>query len=80
MWLQDAMSRGDTYASRTGRPCILSSSFTGGPRYMQHVYQDAIAMRRWLGHPNLFITMTCNPKWNEITDFIKMIPRQTAED
>ncbi len=78
--LQDAINRGDTNASRTGKPCILPSSFTGGPRYMVQNYQDAMAICRWLGHPDLFITMTCNPKWNEITKFLELIPGQTSDD
>ena len=31
-------------------------------------YQDAMALVRAFGKPSLFITFTCNPKWNEITD------------
>ncbi|POM79593.1 Helitron helicase-like protein, partial [Phytophthora palmivora] len=45
---------------------ILTPSFTGGPRYMYQRFQDAMAIVRELGAPNLFITMTCNPKWVEI--------------
>ena len=29
-------------------------------------YQDAMAVCRWAGAPDLFITMTCNSKWPEI--------------
>jgi hypothetical protein len=28
--------------------------------------QDAMAICRWIGYPNLFITFTCNAKWPEI--------------
>uniref|UniRef100_A0A453CCJ0 ATP-dependent DNA helicase n=1 Tax=Aegilops tauschii subsp. strangulata TaxID=200361 RepID=A0A453CCJ0_AEGTS len=28
--------------------------------------QDAMAICRWAGYPDLFITFTCNPKWPEI--------------
>ena len=29
-------------------------------------FQDAMAICRWAGYPNLFITFTCNAKWPEI--------------
>lgn len=32
---------------------------------IQH-YQDAMAIRRVKGPPDLFITFTCNPKWIDI--------------
>ena len=47
---------------------ILPSSFTDSPRYFQEKYQDAIAMVRQLGKPDLLITFTCNPTWLEITE------------
>jgi hypothetical protein len=28
--------------------------------------QDAVAICRWIGYPNLFITFTSNAKWPEI--------------
>lgn len=34
---------------------------------MQALYQDAMAIVRKMGKPDLFITMTCNLKWVEIT-------------
>jgi hypothetical protein len=51
-----------------GTPVILPSSFLGSPRNMQQNYQDAMAIVRKYGKPDLFITMTCNPKWKEITE------------
>ncbi|DAZ99838.1 TPA: hypothetical protein N0F65_008581 [Lagenidium giganteum] len=49
----------------SGRMIILQPSFTGGPRYMQKLYQSAMAIVRKLGKPDLFITMTCNSNWPE---------------
>jgi hypothetical protein len=46
---------------------ILPASFRGGPREMWQLYQDAMAIVRHCGKPDLFITMTCNPLWPEIT-------------
>ncbi|CAH9130021.1 unnamed protein product, partial [Cuscuta epithymum] len=34
-------------------------------------YQDAMAICRWAGYPDLFITFTCNPKWSEVTRFLE---------
>lgn len=34
-------------------------------------YQDAMAICKWVGYPDLFITFTCNPKWPEIQRFVK---------
>nr|GEY14846.1 hypothetical protein [Tanacetum cinerariifolium] len=59
-----------TYASDTGKSIRLPSSFTGGSRYMLQNYMDAMAICKWFGYPDLFITVTCNPKWPEITRFL----------
>ncbi|KAL6521907.1 hypothetical protein OROMI_031784 [Orobanche minor] len=69
--LQDAYMRGETNASAQGKRIILPSSFTGGPRNMIQNYQDAMAICRWAGYPDLFITFTCNAKWPEITRFLE---------
>lgn len=49
-------------------PVVLPSSFVGSPRDMQQRYQDAMAIVRECGKPDLFITMTTNPNWPEIRD------------
>ena len=40
--------------------------------------QDGMARVRALGNPDLFITVTCNPQWPEITS--SLLPGQTALD
>ena len=51
-----------------GRPIVrLPASFVGSPKYYHMLYMDAMALPRRFGKPDLFITMTCNPKWAEIT-------------
>ena len=47
---------------------------------MIHNYQDAMAICRWAGYPDLFLTFTCNPKWPEIVSFLELIPGQKPED
>lgn len=54
-----------------GTEFVLPTSFTGGPRYMKNNYLDAMAICKHFGFPNLFITFTCNPRWPEITRYIK---------
>ncbi|XP_065370863.1 uncharacterized protein LOC135963006 [Calliphora vicina] len=49
-----------------GQAIILPATFTGSPRHMQEYCQDAMTYVRSYGRPDLFITFTCNPKWNEI--------------
>ncbi|XP_021959226.1 uncharacterized protein LOC110855114 [Folsomia candida] len=61
-----------------GKAIILPSSFQGSPRNMQQHYQDAMAIVRRYGKPDLFVTMTCNPKWKEIQENLE--PNQRAEN
>ena len=60
--------RQNVMGNAVGRRVVLPSSFTGGPRYMCQLYQDAMAIVRKKGKPDLFITFTCNPKWPEIAE------------
>ena len=43
-------------------------------------YQDVMAICRWVGYPNLFITFTCNAKWLEIKLFMSRKPAEKVED
>ncbi|XP_057248262.1 uncharacterized protein LOC125493694 [Beta vulgaris subsp. vulgaris] len=56
--LRGAVERGETEGSSTGSRIVLPSSFTGGHSYMRENYQDAMAICRWYGYPDLFITFT----------------------
>ena len=78
--LADALqgSDGNVDGSQLGRRVILPSSFTGSARYQHQLYQDAMAMVRRYGKPDLFITFTCNPQWPEISDCL--FPNQTSSD
>ena len=62
------VNQGDMDMANLGKRVILPSSFAGSPRQMTELYQDAMAIVRAFGKPDLFITMTCNPKWPEIQD------------
>ncbi|XP_020254383.1 uncharacterized protein LOC109831471 [Asparagus officinalis] len=78
--IKDAIFRGDTDGAQVGKRIILPSSFTGGNRYMTQNYQDAIALCRVLGNPDLFITITSNPKWQEIKYALDEIGGQRPDE
>ena len=76
--LSDSVHAGDTDGSSVGRKIILPASFIGSARNMNQLYQDAMAIVRRYGKPDLFITVTCNPKWEEIAS--SLLPGQTPSD
>ena len=61
-----------------GRFVVLPSTHIGSPRHCNQQYQDSMAVVRQYGKPDLFVTFTCNPKWEEITNHLK--PHQQASD
>ncbi|XP_065835787.1 uncharacterized protein [Oscarella lobularis] len=75
--LRDAVEA-DGDPSNVGQLVVLPSSFTGGPRYMHEKCQDAMTYVKHHGAPDLFITMTCNSNWPEITN--ELLPGQTPID
>lgn len=76
--LQDARTAGETSAKNFGQRKVLPSSYLGIPRDMYQWYQDAMALVQKYGKPDLFITMTCNPLWDEIVS--NLGPGQSASD
>ena len=50
-----------------GVKVILPATITGSPRFYSEAFQDAMAIVRSLGKPDLFVSFTCNPMWPEIT-------------
>ncbi|XP_012849577.1 PREDICTED: uncharacterized protein LOC105969365 [Erythranthe guttata] len=69
---------GEIAASGVGQKILLPSSFIGGPRNMRRRYVNAMAVVQKFGKPYLFITMTCNPAWKEITSML--LPGQKPAD
>jgi len=61
-----------------GHKLILPSSHVESPRFMTQLFQDAMAICRHFHKPDLFLTMTVNPKWPEI--IYSLFPGQTATD
>ncbi|XP_065831025.1 uncharacterized protein [Oscarella lobularis] len=75
--LRDAVET-DGDVRNVGQLVVLPSSFTGGHRYMHEKCQDAMTYVKHHGAPDLFIIMTCNPNWPEITS--ELLPGQTLKD
>ncbi|PIA24735.1 hypothetical protein AQUCO_57600001v1 [Aquilegia coerulea] len=61
-----------------GKKFILPSTHLGSPRHMYEIYQDSMAITRYYKHPDIFMTVTANPKWPEIQNELK--PGQAALD
>ncbi|XP_074347409.1 uncharacterized protein LOC141686263 [Apium graveolens] len=72
--VRDALRKGDNDPDYVGKCIILPASFTGSPRYMSQYFKDSLALCRVIGHPTLFLTMTCNSKWPEIKEMMKHLP------
>jgi hypothetical protein len=64
--LTDQIRAGDANFEELGNRVILPATFIGSPRDQFQQYQDAMAIVRKYGKPDLFVTYTCNPSW---TDF-----------
>lgn len=73
--IRESLERG---CQRIGRRVVLPSTFTGSPRQMLQLFQDSMALVRKYGKADLFVTVTCNPKWKAITD--QLLLNQTAQD
>ena len=63
---------------QVGKIVMLPSTFVGSSRYVTQNDQDAMAIVRMKGKPDLFIKFTCNPNWCEIKD--DLIPGQQTSD
>ena len=70
----DPNATGENIGQRT----ILPSSFAGSTRNMIQNCQDALAINRYHGGANLFITATADPNWPEVRD--AMLPGQQPSD
>uniref|UniRef100_A0A453CK12 ATP-dependent DNA helicase n=1 Tax=Aegilops tauschii subsp. strangulata TaxID=200361 RepID=A0A453CK12_AEGTS len=74
----DSLQAGENRADEVGKRTIVPSSFIGGRRDRRRRYLDAMALVQKYGKPNIFLTMTCNPNWDEIISELE--PGQTPRD
>lgn len=61
-----------------GRLVVLPSTHIGSERYMRQKMQDIIAISNSIGHLDIFLTMTCNPRWPEMVN--ALLPGQKSRD
>ncbi|KAE8904942.1 hypothetical protein PF002_g15780 [Phytophthora fragariae] len=71
--------RPDHFLNQIGKRIVLPSTHSGSPRAMYKSYQDSMAIVREYGKPDVFVTMTCNPTWEEIEEKIPE-SNQSAQD
>ena len=67
--MEDALTMNDNQINLNdiGQRIILPSSYLGGPRDMHQRYLDGMAIARHFKKIDIFLTMTANPNWIEIT-------------
>ncbi|XP_044952416.1 uncharacterized protein LOC123402557 [Hordeum vulgare subsp. vulgare] len=76
--LVDTVVAGESRGDRIGKRIVLPRTFPGGDRDMQRRFLNAMAIVQRSGKPDYFITMTCNPYWEEITE--ELLPGQMPQD
>ena len=76
--LEDQIGAEDLDLQFTGKKVILPATCTFTPRWYDQKYRDAMAIISKYHKPDLFITFTCNPKWQEIQQ--ELYPGQKAID
>ncbi|KAF8100750.1 hypothetical protein N665_0218s0088 [Sinapis alba] len=69
--IKESKNAGKIDMHEQGSEFILPASYVGSPRYMKNCYLDDMTISKHFVFPDLFITYTCNPKWPEITRFLK---------
>ncbi|XP_058202827.1 uncharacterized protein LOC131317285 [Rhododendron vialii] len=74
----DSIGQSESDPSKIGKRIVLPGSFIGGPRDMRKRYLDAMTLVERYGKPDLFLTMTCNPNWQEIKNEMK--PHEEAQN
>ena len=78
--LQDATATADADVdlNSIGRRTVLPSSYIGGARHMHGIFQDSMAIARYFQKIDLFITVTANPRWEEVQR--ELLPGQEPSD
>ena len=72
------LAGGEADASKAGLRVVLSKDFPGSDRDVQCRIMDAMTLVTRYGKPDFFVTMTCNPYWDEIVT--ELLPGQTPQD
>jgi hypothetical protein len=61
----NTLKAGEACASEVGRLVVLPRTFNGGEHDVQAWFFDAMTLVQWFGKSDYFVTMTCNPYWEE---------------
>ena len=77
--LRDALFHDDGNPQNAGQRIIMPSSFTGIQGYMHEHQQDALLYVQRFVRPHIFVTVTPNPKWLEITKQLQLRHDQTDD-
>jgi Helitron helicase-like domain at N-terminus len=64
---QNAANQDAVNPAAIDKVAILPSSFPSGDRAMQQLFQDSMCLITHFSKPDLFMTFTANPKWEEVT-------------
>jgi hypothetical protein len=64
--LQEQLGQDDSNPAAIGQTVILLTSFYGGDRAMQQLFQNLIYLVTHFGKPDLFITFTANSNWEKV--------------
>jgi hypothetical protein len=62
----DTLKAGEAHASEVGRLIVLTRNFNGGESDVQARFLDAMTLVQRFGKPSYFVTMMCNPYWEEV--------------
>ncbi len=77
--IQERAKRGQgTKITDVEKLVVLPSTHIRSERYMRQKIYDIISIPNSIGHPDVRITMTCNPYWPEIQN--ALLPGQKADD
>jgi len=76
--MEDAINQRDDHLnlSTIGKHVILPASYNGGPHDMHQQYQDSMALACHFKKIDIFMTMTTNTNWSEIS--WELLPGQHA--
>jgi hypothetical protein len=64
---QNAANQNAVNPAAINKVAILPSSFPSGDRAIQQLFQDSMCLVTHFGKPDLFVTFTANPRWEEVT-------------
>ncbi|XP_074288893.1 uncharacterized protein LOC141614038 [Silene latifolia] len=74
----DIYNSGYTRGANIGHIFILPASFIGCDRDFRRRYPCSMAVVQRYGKPDIFLTMTCNPRWPEIER--ELLPCEEAQN